>query len=430
MLKRVHTKMTFFCSLVIGSILLVMTLFCLIISERGIRSKNYTDFQTNSSSLLTYIDNQSLLSHTWLSQMESNYQMIIDIRDGETPLLYGNLHSHDAYSALLELARETARQQYHLSTKNLSSSHVLLQQQTFRVYDTAKEEYYATVAFLPKGEGYLDIALLSPAKLPGNQITRQRVLFSVGALISWIILTVLTWFFIRRILQPVEENRKKQTQFIASASHELRSPLTVMLSSLSAARIASPDEQIHFFNSIESEGTRMAHLIQDMLMLANSDNHSWVMHPSSVELDTLLLDTYEKYESVAKEKGLHLKVSLPDSPLPACLCDRERIAQILSILIDNAFAYTPCGGKVELALSSTQKNCILTVSDNGPGIPDEDKSKIFDRFYRADPAHHDKEHFGLGLCIAKEIVFLHKGTIRVEDQPGGGASFIVTLPRT
>lgn len=430
MLKKVHAKMTFFCSLIIGSILFVMTFFCLIISEQGILSKNYADFQTNSSSLLTYIDSQSMISHTWLSQMESNYRMIIDIRDGDMPLLYGGLHDHDSYRELLLLARETAAQQYQISPENIRSTGILLKQQTFHIRKDRQEEYYATVAFIPKKESYLDIAILSPANLPENQIIRQRVLFGIGAFISWIALTLLTWFFIRRMLLPIEENHKKQTQFIASASHELRSPLAVMLSSLSAARIAAHDEQVHFFDSIESEGRRMAHLIQDMLTLANSDNHAWTMHPSFVEMDTLLLDTYEKYEILAKEKGLHLEVSLPDGPSPACRCDRERIAQILSILIDNAFSYTPCGGKVKLMLSSTQKFCILTVQDNGPGIPDNEKCKIFDRFYRTDFSHHDREHFGLGLCIAKEIAVQHKGTIQVEDCPGGGCAFLVSLPFT
>ncbi len=428
MLKKIRIRLTFFCSLVIGAILLVMMFFCLAVSENGISSKNYSDFQTNSSTLLSYINSQSVFSLSWLAQMEANYQMVIDILDGETPLFYNRLHLHENYSQLLQLARDTAAEEYHLNAESISSSQILIQQQAFRIYDNRRVEYYVVVAFVPKEDGYLDIVLLSPANLSAPQILRQRILFLIGALIPWIILTVLAWFFIRRMLRPIEENHKKQTQFIASASHELRSPLTVMLSSLSAARVASRKEQERFFDHIESEGKRMTVLIRDMLMLTNSDNHSWNMRPLPVEMDTLLLDTYEKYEALAKEKGLRLEVSLPDSPLPSCLCDRERIAQTLSILIDNALAYTPYGGRIELRLTAAPASCTLAVADDGPGIPDEEKTKIFDRFYRGDSSHCAKEHFGLGLCIAREIVLLHKGSIRVEDHPGGGCVFLVTLP--
>lgn len=427
MLKKIHIRMTFFCSLVIAGILLIMTLFCLIFSENSIRSDHYADFQNDCSSLLSYIDSQTVFSHTWLSQIEHNYQMIVDIQDGGKSLLYGSLHSHDTYESLLELARETAEQDYHLTAKNTGSLQVLLQQCSFSVFDASQKEYYATVAVIPKSNSCLTVVLLASAALSNHQILFQRLYFGIGAFVSWMLLTVCAWFFIRHMLRPIEENRRKQNEFISAASHELRTPLTVMLSSLSAARIALPQEQEHFFAVIESEGQRMAHLIQDML-LVNSDRHSWSIRLADVEPDTLLLDTFEKYETLAKEKGLHLKVILPDSPLSSCLCDRERISQVLSILIDNAFSYTPCGGNITLSLSATRKACIFVVSDSGSGIPDEQKAKIFDRFYRVDSSRHDKEHFGMGLCIAREILTLHKGTIRVEDNPEGGSVFVVTLP--
>lgn len=429
MLKKIHVRMTFFCSLAIAGILLIMTVFCLIFSEKSIRSSHYAGFQNDCGSLLSYIDSQTVFSHTWLSRIEHSYQMIVDIEDGGKSLLYGSLHAHDTYASLLTLIRETAEKEYHLTSENTGNLPVLPQKCSFSVYDDAQKEYYATAAIIPKNNSYLSVILLASAEPSGNQILLQRLYFGFGALVSWILLTVCAWFFIRHMLHPIEENRRKQNEFISAASHELRSPLTVMLSSLSSARIALPQEQDHFFDVIESEGQRMARLIQDMLLI-NSDRHSWTIHPDDVEPDTLLLDTFEKYEALAKEKGLHLEVSLPDSPLSSCRCDRERISQVLSILIDNAFSYTPRGGSVMLSLSATRKACSFTVSDNGPGIPNAKKAKVFDRFYRADTSRHDREHFGMGLCIAREILILHKGTIHVEDSPEGGCAFVVTLPWT
>ena len=172
----------------------------------------------------------------------------------------------------------------------------------------------------------------------------------------------------------------------------------------------------------------MAPLIDDMLLLASSDNKTWRIQPSRTELDTLLLETYEKYEPAARERKLHLQISLPSETLAPCLCDKERIGQTLSILIDNAFSYTPAGGTVRLCAEALDKYFAVSVADNGPGIPDDQKEKIFDRFYRADDARSSREHFGLGLCIAREIVLLHHGKLTVTDAPEGGAVFTILLP--
>lgn len=110
-----------------------------------------------------------------------------------------------------------------------------------------------------------------------------------------------------------------------------------------------------------------------------------------------------------------------------CLCDKERIEQVLSILLDNAISYTPSEGRISLSLETTSDKYLLQVSDNGIGIPDTEKEAVFDRFYRCDKSHKDKSHFGLGLCIAQEIIYMHKGKLRVEDTPGGGATFVVVL---
>ena len=107
----------------------------------------------------------------------------------------------------------------------------------------------------------------------------------------------------------------------------------------------------------------------------------------------------------------------------------KRMEQILAILLDNAISYTPPQGKISLSLQSSPGKFTLQVSDNGNGIPDSEKEAVFDRFYRQDKSHKDKSHFGLGLCIAWEIVHMHKGKIWVEDTPGGGSTFVVVLNR-
>ncbi|HIW58740.1 MAG TPA: HAMP domain-containing histidine kinase [Candidatus Anaerobutyricum avicola] len=202
----------------------------------------------------------------------------------------------------------------------------------------------------------------------------------------------------------------------------------MLLSALSALRTADEADRERFIHMMYSEGKRMSRLIEDMLFLANSDANAWRLSMEDTALDTLLLDVFEKYEPEAAKKEHPLSISLPKEEIPLCCCDGQRITQVLCILMDNAFSHTPAGSRVALSLSVMEHHFILKVSDNGPGIPDAEKEKVFERFYRAEDSRTDKEHFGLGLCIAKEIIEAHGGQIRLTNNVPTGAVFTITLP--
>ena len=256
----------------------------------------------------------------------------------------------------------------------------------------------------------------------------MRLLFLCAVLTAIFALSVFSWLFTRKMIQPLEKSRKEQNSFIAAASHELRSPLAVIQSSLSAVPHASKEQADRFISISLEECQRMARLIQDMLSLSRSDNHTWVLNTVPCEVDTLLLEAFEKYQQPARESGKKLQIDLPEDPLPLCICDPEKINQILTILIDNALSYVPEGGLIRLQAEKEPGAIAISVSDNGPGIPDSEKDSVFQRFYRSDASRNDKQHFGLGLCIAKEIALLHHGSLRVLDAPGGGATFVLKLP--
>lgn len=241
-------------------------------------------------------------------------------------------------------------------------------------------------------------------------------------------LLAFSWFFVKKLLRPVEESRQKQVQFVAAASHELRSPLAVILSNLSALEKAGPGDRPRFQKNIRAEGLRMTRLVDDLLALASADSHSWTILKEPVELDTLALELYEKYSRPAREKGLKLTITLPEEGVPPTCCDGGRVEQAVSALISNALSYTPEGGRVDIILTQLHGGRMMfTVQDNGPGIPDREKPLIFRRFYRSDPARRDREHFGLGLCVAQEIAQLHRGRLWVEDNPGGGSRFKLVI---
>ena len=292
---------------------------------------------------------------------------------------------------------------------------------------SAGTKYYAGIINLGKNSTSLEIVVLSSLEALELQIKEQRFRFLLIDFAAVLILAVFAWVFTGKLLKPIMENQQKQTQFVASASHELRTPLAVILSAVECCRSAPAEKQENFLKTIAQEGLRMSVLVNDMLTLSTSDSHHFSIHTRPVELDTLIMNAYEAFEPLAKEKSVLLSVSLPENALPLCSADPERISQVLSILLHNALSYTPEHGKVVLSLSYQRDHFYLSVKDNGIGISNEDKKRIFDRFYRVEKSRSTKEHFGLGLSIAYEIVKAHNGNIQVKDADGGGSEFVVML---
>lgn len=426
MFKKLHIRLTFFCTFISGLILVIMSLVCLSFSEAESRESHFADFQRNVNVLISHVKSQSVISHNWLSQLNAETHYEIDILDNGSKLMYENLAPQALDDAVFEQARQTAREDHMILEGSVSRDSVLSKHAEFEI-SSGKQDYYASVAMIPKNSGVLNIAVLYPLTELQQKILLRRLLFAGADIMGIFLLGIFFWLFTWRMIKPLIISRQKQSAFIASASHELRSPLTVMLSSLSAMKHASPEEAAHFSETIAQEGKRMSRLIDDMLTLSGTDSSHFSINRTETELDTLLLSSYEKFEPLAREKNIRLHITLPEELIPPCLCDPERISQVLSILIDNALSYTPSGGQIFLSLKAASDKLVIVVADTGIGIPDGEKEAVFDCFYRCDKSHKDKAHFGLGLCIAQEIIRMHKGKIWVEDTPGGGATFLVTL---
>lgn len=425
MFKKLHLQFTFFCTAVTSLILAAMTVVCLYIMESDASRQSFLSFRTNVNSMLSYLNGQSIISHQWLLEMENSYGFRIKISDNGNDLYYNQLNYDQETEALFTLAQEQARDSYEISISPSAPNSVVMENVEFDMGKTAN--CYGAVALIPKENGILSVTVIHSLEQEQAQIHRQRLIFGGAVCCAVILLALFSWFFTRHMLKPVEDSRQKQTQFIAAASHELRTPLAVILSSLSAMEGAPDYKQKQFAAHIKEEGQHMNRLIGDMLILANADSGSWSITPAPVEPDTLLLNVYEKYQPSAASKKLGWNIQLPDAPAPICNWDKERITQVLGILVDNAISYTPPEGAISLSLSYGDGAVEYRIVDNGPGIPDDKKSSVFRRFHRLDEAHQDKSHFGLGLCIAEEIVRMHKAKIWAEDTPGGGATFVVRL---
>lgn len=428
MFRKLRIHLTLFFSFITGLILVSMSFICLFVSENGMEKNDYTSFLNNVNTAVSYIESQNVLTRQWLLETEQNYHLSLQIQDNNRDLFYYKQNKSQKQKELFRQAAAKAKDSCGLDIYNENMRSSRIQQVDFQIKDSQKASYYVSVSVIPKEHGMLSLIALYPADRLKQQIWNQRLWFAGADLLGILFLFLFSWVFTKKLLLPLEKNKQKQTAFIAAASHELRSPLTVILSSLSALKKTDQRErQLSFLSSIEQEGFRMSRLIEDMLSLANADNHSWSMKWSETEIDTLLLDTYEKYEPLMREHRLHFSLVLPDGILPLCRLDPARISQVLSILLDNALSYVPAGGQVQISLSYREPWYTILVSDDGPGIPSDQREAVFQRFYRADPSHQDKSHFGLGLCIAMEIIQLHRGKLTLQDSPLGGVSFQIML---
>ena len=426
MFKNLHIKLTIACTIITTIILVTVTSICLFISEKTMEKNEYTTFLNNTNSIFSYVQEQNVISSQWYFESEHNNDCIIEITDNNDILLYCSLGSSNIRKEIISKAKEISQEQYKFNFDKINYNKTT--NHTEYSFSYKNSNYYGSSATIPKDNSFVTAIIVHPLDNFETKLNIQRISFFLLDLASACILFTFSWFFTKKILKPIEENRKRQLQFVASASHELRSPLTVIMSNSSALNSLVNEENTTFLETISSEGRRMSKLINDLLVLANSDNASWSMNFKIEDIDTIVLNVYEAYEPLAKDKNIKLSINLPNNSLIKCICDSERIYQLLSILVDNAISYTNNDGKITISVESNKKYVILKVIDNGIGISNEDKEHIFERFYRADNSRTDKSHFGLGLSIAYEIVKLHKGNIKVHDTIGGGSTFVIKIP--
>ena len=410
MFHKLHRQMTFFCSAVTGAILLCLSMVSLIFAGRAITQSGYTTFQKELGSVLTNLQSQKYISHQWLKQMQDQHHFTIFLYDNGEPLYFERLQTKEQ-KALRDTVIKQLGKDALLPSSGLYAQH---EESMFRV--SQKERYYVSLGYLTRGSGHISFVILYDLSQQTAQLTRLTLLIFGADLVTLVLLVLFSWLFTGRMLLPLELSQKNKQQFVAAASHELRSPLAVILSGLeSAEKTEDPQQRRHFLSLIRQEGKRMQHLISDMLLLANADAHGMTLHTQELLPDDFLLSVYEKYEPLALGRHISLLLSIPEDDCGTLHADRERLTQLLAILLDNALSYTPAGGKILLLLTQTKSQTVFAVADNGPSIPDEEKVRIFERFYRADNSHTDHGHFGLGLCTAQEIAKAHHGKLTVCD---------------
>ena len=275
----------------------------------------------------------------------------------------------------------------------------------------------------PRGERVV-FADISSEQSTIQNLIRNSLLIGGASFFAFLLISV---FLARWAVKPVEKAWEQQRQFVADASHELKTPLTVITTNAELLLGPAGDEnaRLQFSGAILTMSRQMRRLTENLLDLARVDNGQVKTAFTRVDFSQTVSDAILPFEPVYFEKGLSMETEI-DAGI-ALNGSQNHLRQVVEILMDNAQKYSDQQGKVKVTLKKQGKSCLLSVANPGETISKEDLKNIFKRFYRIDPARTHDGSYGLGLSIAESIVSEHRGRIWAESD-GGINVFFVQLP--
>ena len=385
-------------------------------------------FESTATSVYMKLSSDTTVSNTWITEMESSNEMILHIVDAGKPLIqWGSWVPEEEREKEVTKVENLAREDNLL----LNVKPISQKEGFYRHYQLKNEqghEYYAVAFVIPFEKQYRSAIMIQYFTKENQAFDQLKKVFLLIEILGILCMVILNLIYVRFIMKPVEESKRLQTEFIAAASHELKAPLTVIRASASAIKVV-PEKSEHYIATIGEECNRMSSLVDDLLILSSTETKTWRMVMEKVELDTILLDVYEDLLPISKEANMGLTISLPETLLPSVNADAMRLKQIIVILLNNAIQYSKSVKPLLLHAYTSKHYVYIQVVDYGVGIPDEEKTAVFEKFYQMDSSHNDRKHYGLGLSIARELVKMHQGLLLLEDTEGGGCTFTIKLPK-
>lgn len=265
-----------------------------------------------------------------------------------------------------------------------------------------------------------------------NRAAERRVLATalvvllVGGLVVVGASVAFGFLYAGRALVPIRDSLRRQREFAADASHELRTPISVIRAGVDYLRRSpalAQGEAAAAVDDIAAESERMARLIDELLLLARADSDAVELRHARVDLTDVADDALRGLARLAEERGVRLELTGEPAPVVG---DPERLRQLVAILVDNAIRLSPTGAPVTVRVTRAGRHAAVAVTDAGPGIRADDLPRLFDRFFRGAGAPPGGS--GLGLSIARWIADRHGGHLDAANVPGGGAAFTLTLP--
>ncbi|KIL38635.1 histidine kinase [Gordoniibacillus kamchatkensis] len=258
------------------------------------------------------------------------------------------------------------------------------------------------------------------------QLLTTLIFVGVGMLA---VIFIISLIFANRAIRPIAETWEKQKQFVADASHELKTPLSIINANfdvLMANQEETVQSQLKWLGYIRIGTDRMAKLINDLLALARLETIHVEAPKTPFNMSDVIRDVMLSMEAAAMEKGIKLTYSIePDLLIKS---DPEKVQQVTAILLDNAIKYANERGQIHISLLKSKRHAVCSIKNSGKGIPKQDLPKVFDRFYRADPSRtHENGSYGLGLAIAKTIMDGLGGEIQATSAENEWTTFTFTL---
>lgn len=283
---------------------------------------------------------------------------------------------------------------------------------------------------LANGSTMIAVAVADKVELE-DRFASLIAAFGSAAVIALLLVAAGGWFLVRKATEPAEASMEQMRRFMGDAAHELRTPLTVLRTHAEVA-LQQPRDAARYeavLRAIDAESVRLARIVDDLLTLARADAGERALERTRVSLDDIALDAAEAVRPMATARGVEIRIEeFEEARVDG---DPALLRQLVMILLDNAVKYTSKGGVVRLRVGSVHGGAVLDVADDGVGIAPDDLPRIFDRFYRGDPARTRSgaedpapSGAGLGLAIAKWIADAHRAVISAESREGTGSRFI------
>ena len=420
--------------LMVGSLMFIFSIvFCLMVHEniKAKRNSELAYFNRMTTTLVLQLEHESDYQ-TCLNLYEERRDMYFQLSSDTGRSLYQSEYlgdNTDIIDTFLTTLLGTEGD-FTFSPSSLKDYYYSRQSGAYTIEALNGKKYYCVNCLVVTDYGsiYTVTAIKEKSSFATLLKPKSGYYFCIwcGVLVSIICLSKI---LIRKAVKPTEKAMQSQKDFIAAVSHECKAPLAAILSS--AEMIESvpniPDTVTDHVRVIDAEVSRMSRLIRDLLLLSSIDAGNWSFHMDEVNVDTLLINLYTKFERICRKKDIQLQLNIPDECCPPLYSDADRLDQIISIFLDNAVSYSPPESEISLNASVRKNELIFTIIDHGIGISEKEKPFIFDRFYQSDKSRTQREHFGLGLSIANDLVHKLEGKIKLFDTPGGGCTFKIFL---
>lgn len=454
MLRRLRRQMVLLNALISGAILLTMALVALNVSESMLERQYERDLAQNADALLSTMrdsgaavrvqfganysvyyrngDQKQLISTALvdsvaLERVASQAQTVLAVRLGQdsadasiadgTEMQVQRYYSVSAYVG----EEEQGSSQGASSGVHFFQERLLFNIPNLLVSDGEKS-YRASVT-ASTGQPVQQLVILQDRADELASVARLRWLFFGCVLGGLLLIGCASLYLSTRSIRPVERSLRQQRDFVAAASHELRTPVAAVRANAEVLADAPLGDFAAYRDAIAQESERMSRLVSDLIDLARADAGELQVREEPVDCAEVARRTLALLSPLAAQKEIALSSALDSAP---CKADPDRLCQVLVALLDNAIRYAPAGGRVHITTEKSGAHAVIRVADDGPGIPDEHKEQVFERFFRMDAARSDGG-CGLGLSVARQLAERMRGTISLEDAEGGGCAFTVRL---